>query len=259
MARIRTVKPEFCDDEKLGSVSRDARLLFIGMWIYSDDFGVVKGNSRWLLNKIFPYDSTKISIFDGWLNELISIDVIRPFETNGEKYFYIKNFDAHQKIDKPSKTRNPEPPEEVILDEYSPSIRRGLAVGSSSHKGSSKGRESEGKGEDDARTKSLHGEFQNVLLTDQELEKLQERFGKEKTLALIERLSSGMASKGYKYSSHYATILNWEKREPLGKSPPGPGQPKSSSMDKTLSALDEARLLVEGNERQKALGGGDGL
>src|SRR3990167_1215148 len=36
-------------------------------------------------------------------------------------------------------------------------------------------------------------------------------------------------------------------------------QPKPSSMDKTLSALDKARILVEGKEQQKALGGGDGL
>jgi len=69
-----------------------------------------------------------------------------------------------------------------------------------------------------------YGEFQNVLLTDIELEKLHERFGKEKTSILIERLSSGIASHGYKYESHYATILTWEKREiPQGKSPPGAG------------------------------------
>ena len=37
---------------------------------------------------------------------------------------------------------------------------------------------------------------------------------------------------------------------------PQVAQPKPSSMDKTLSALDEARLLVESRERQKVLGEG---
>jgi len=54
MPRIRTVKPEFFDDEKLGTVSRDARLIFIGLLIFADDYGVVKGNSRWLKARIFP-------------------------------------------------------------------------------------------------------------------------------------------------------------------------------------------------------------
>jgi len=57
MARIRTIKPEFWDDEKLSLVSRDARLTFIGMWTFSDDYGVVKGASVWLKSKIFPYDN----------------------------------------------------------------------------------------------------------------------------------------------------------------------------------------------------------
>jgi hypothetical protein len=55
MARTRMVKPEFWDDEKLAKVSRDARLLFIGLWSNSDDYGVVKGHPAWPKNRIFPY------------------------------------------------------------------------------------------------------------------------------------------------------------------------------------------------------------
>jgi len=32
MARIRTIKPEFWTAEQVMELSRDARLLFIGMW-----------------------------------------------------------------------------------------------------------------------------------------------------------------------------------------------------------------------------------
>lgn len=115
MARIRTVKPELADDEKLGSISRDARLLFIMMWCHSDDYGVVKGNLRWLQAQIFPYDPIKPEQFKKWVDELINIDAIRPYEKKEEKYFYIKNFQKHQVINKPSKqARNPDPPEEVL-------------------------------------------------------------------------------------------------------------------------------------------------
>ena len=64
--------------------------------------------------------------------------------------------------------------------------------------------------------KKKHGEFNNVLLTDDEYQKLITRFGEKGTSERIESLSLGIASKGYKYQSHYATILSWEKRDQKG-------------------------------------------
>lgn len=57
--------------------------------------------------------------------------------------------------------------------------------------------------------KKSYGEFNNVLLTDEEYAKLE----KSNLLSYIETLSSYIASKGKKYKSHYATILNWSKKE----------------------------------------------
>ena len=59
--------------------------------------------------------------------------------------------------------------------------------------------------------KRKYGQFQNVLLTDDEYSKLQIRFG-ERIADLIEELSLGIESKGYKYKSHYAAILSWQRR-----------------------------------------------
>ena len=63
--------------------------------------------------------------------------------------------------------------------------------------------------------KSAYGEFNNVLLTDEEYKKLEEKFG-TRAQDLVEKLSAGIESKGYKYKSHYATILNWERRDKGG-------------------------------------------
>jgi hypothetical protein len=57
------------------------------------------------------------------------------------------------------------------------------------------------------------GEFENVSLSDEELGKLYDRFTEQKTKECIEELSSYMASKGKRYSNHYATLLNWCKRK----------------------------------------------
>ena len=61
--------------------------------------------------------------------------------------------------------------------------------------------------------KKPYGEFQNVLLTDDELSKLQRRFPSGDAEQKIENLSEAFASKGYKRDSHYATILNWARRD----------------------------------------------
>ena len=123
------IKTEFWDDEKLATIKRDSRLTFIALWNLSDDYGVVKGNHVWLKNKIYPYDENlKLSEFSVWLSELENICIIIPFQSNSEKYYYIKNFLDHQKINRPSEKRNPEPPDNIL--EQSLSTHGGLTEGS---------------------------------------------------------------------------------------------------------------------------------
>ena len=57
-----------------------------------------------------------------------------------------------------------------------------------------------------------YGEYQNVLLTDEDYEKLQAEFPTEYE-ALIERLSAYMASTGRAYKNHLATMRNWARRD----------------------------------------------
>ena len=59
--------------------------------------------------------------------------------------------------------------------------------------------------------KRKYGQFQNVLLTADEYQKLKDRFNHHVS-EVIEELSLGIESKGYKYNSHYAAILNWQRR-----------------------------------------------
>ena len=62
-------------------------------------------------------------------------------------------------------------------------------------------------------SKQSYGEFNKVKLTIEESEKLTERMGEKNTLLLIAELDTYIASKGKKYSSHYATILGWARRK----------------------------------------------
>lgn len=59
--------------------------------------------------------------------------------------------------------------------------------------------------------KHKYGEYNNVLLTDEEYDKLKSEYSDYESR--IENLSSYIASTGKKYKSHYATIKNWAKKE----------------------------------------------
>lgn len=119
MPRNRMIKVDFWDDEKLATISRDARLTYIGLWNFSDDYGVVKGHHAWLKNNIYPYDEKlNIETFKKWLFELESLKRIISFSTNGEIYYHIPKFLTHQTINRPSLQRNPEPPDNILEDSH---------------------------------------------------------------------------------------------------------------------------------------------
>lgn len=102
MARIRTIKPKFWDDIKIGRISRDARLLYIGLWSFADDIGVVIGDSIWLKSKVFPYDQIQVQQFEKWMNELVINGFICLLSYNEERFIYLPNFTRHQVVNKPN-------------------------------------------------------------------------------------------------------------------------------------------------------------
>jgi hypothetical protein len=115
MARSRILKPEFWSDEKLALVPRETRLTFAGLWTCSDDYGVTKGHPAWLKSQIFPYDvDLTLAEFQKWMADLERIGVIEPFTADGESFYYIRNFADHQKVDRPSKMRNPPCPRHIL-------------------------------------------------------------------------------------------------------------------------------------------------
>jgi predicted phage replisome organizer len=79
------------------------------------------------------------------------------------------------------------------------------------------------------------GEYKNVLLSDEDVEKLKTEFPTD-WVARIENLSSYIASTGKKYKNHLATIRNWARKE----TPKETARPKpQSDYDKFMGKLQE--------------------
>ena len=64
MARIRTIKPEFWQDEKLAPLESIHRLVFLGLISHADDAGRLVDNIKALDGMIFPStdDSSRESL-----------------------------------------------------------------------------------------------------------------------------------------------------------------------------------------------------
>ncbi|VEC00024.1 Uncharacterised protein [Cedecea lapagei] len=130
MARIRTVKPEFWTDEKVVECSIAARLLFVGMFNFSDDNGNLVNSPKRIKMQVFPAD---IIDCEPLLKELITHGLLTEYSVNDVSYLNIKGFNKHQKINRPSKTDIPK----MELHEHSVS----------SHGAFTDGMDTEGKGE----------------------------------------------------------------------------------------------------------------
>lgn len=105
--RIRSIKPEFWESESLGRVSREARLLFIGLFSCCDDLGRARASSRLLASRLYPYDDDAFKKLPGWIAELEKEGCIRLYQVEGEAYLDIPKWRNHQKIDKPSASKLP--------------------------------------------------------------------------------------------------------------------------------------------------------
>ena len=213
MARIRTIKPEFWTDEKIVALSIPARLLFIGIWNFTDDSGSIEFSTPQIKLRVLPADPVDISPL---INELIAHGLLHEYESDGKKYLNVKNFALHQVINRPSKNKFPEPP---LTDG-----REG------------KGREKEGK--------NTYADF--VLLTETEHQRLVERFGGTEANARIARLNNYLGSKGVKYKSHYHTILSWASRDKQGI-PDTPSPEKKAELERCVYGKCEKKGTVTMN------------
>ena len=102
--------------------------------------------------------------------------------------------------------------------------------------------------------KHRYGEYGNVLLTDEELAKLQAEFPND-LQDRIDRLGEYIAQKGDKYKSHYATIRAWARQKgelPNQKQSPDPHrQGKYSTENVNARAFERLKEMRERGARKR--------
>lgn len=76
MARIRTIKPEFFDDEDVAAMQPLARLAYIGLWGHADREGRLKDRPVRLKARILPFDDVDMNAL---LDEMARHGFIRRY------------------------------------------------------------------------------------------------------------------------------------------------------------------------------------
>lgn len=107
MARIRTIKPEFWTDEKVVTISPLARLVFIGLWNFVDDYGRAACSPARLKMQILPADNADLRQL---LAEISGAGLITLYTVEGKEYLQVDGFNKHQKQDTRNPSKHPVPP-----------------------------------------------------------------------------------------------------------------------------------------------------
>lgn len=154
MARIRTIKPSFWTSEQVVECSTNARLLFIGIWNFADDGGVIPASVKSLKMQIFPGDDFSASDIQQWVNELIETELLIEYQVDGKLYWAVSGW-HHQKIDRPSKLY-PAP----ILTKFADRSTNDPRTLDGRHPPEGRGKEGKGK-ERKGEEKSALAEFEN--------------------------------------------------------------------------------------------------
>ena len=95
MARIRTIKPEFFDDEDIAAMSFPARLAFIGLWQQADREGRLKDRPVRLKARIFPFDDVDMNDL---LDEIARHKFIRRYCVGDLALIQVRTLGRHQHI-----------------------------------------------------------------------------------------------------------------------------------------------------------------
>ncbi len=96
MARTRSIKPGFFDNEILGDLQPLTRLLFIGLWTIADREGRLEDKPRRIKKILLGYDDVDASEVDKMLQDLHDTEFISRYQVDEIPYILINNFTKHQ-------------------------------------------------------------------------------------------------------------------------------------------------------------------
>lgn len=109
MARRRVIDPGFWDDEDVGALTNNARLLFLGCISHADCYGKLTGSPASLKKMIFGFTGTTIDEVSTLLRECDTLRGFHRYTVDGKPYIALLHWHKYQRIDHPTPSVIPDP------------------------------------------------------------------------------------------------------------------------------------------------------
>jgi hypothetical protein len=109
VARIRTIKPSFWGSRPVAKLSRDARLLAIGLISFADDDGRFLASIPTINGYVYPNDDLPLTKVRKWLDECVASALVHLYELDGIRYGCLPTWHEHQVINRYTPSHLPEP------------------------------------------------------------------------------------------------------------------------------------------------------
>lgn len=252
MARNRVIKPSFWSDDKVGRLTRDVRLLFIGMLNFADDLGVIYGDANVIKAKIFPHDDIDSKQIREWLKSLVDIGMIAPIQYDHKQFYAIVNFGKHQTINRPN-TRDTNIPKELI-----PELIKSTRKSSCSRPKVERSKTNDVEIVEVEVIEDVSFEkfkqwckehAPNVLkmaqpITPVQLQKLKDDFGVEKIMHYLEQMNNWKPLLT-KCTNTNKTLRNWIKRDEQNSIAQQSSKPNGQRRNNPSISPDYARSILE--------------
>jgi hypothetical protein len=104
MSRIRTIKPELLDDERVAELPHGAFRMFIACILLADDFGNLRAEPRQLYGRaLVAVEGCEARDAQAFRDRLAAVGLIELYRLRGQTYAHVTNWEKHQKVDHPSK------------------------------------------------------------------------------------------------------------------------------------------------------------
>ena len=267
MPRIRTIKPEFFGSPDTAKASFKARILYIAMWCWADDYGVGLTNLQSLAGFAFEHDDTSASEVQSLLSEVQGSFGVVFYTVGGRYYYAIPSWDDHQKTQRKAARRNPGPDHPEACPDQRFNDLQGTSEwtqGTSVHpqgdvdpgkgKGKGTGEREQGKGNSAQARSDYSPEFETFWAAYPRREAKRQAWnawGKALNRAPVEAITEGALryskdpNRDEKYTKHASTWLNadgWDD-EPLPSRHNVQDLPKPS---KSRGWLDAGQSLTNG-------------
>ena len=109
MARIRPIKPSFWGSPEAASLSRDARLLALGLISMADDDGRFLASPAAIAGYVYPNDEIPAARIRAWLEEVVESGMVHKYRYGTVAYGVFPSWHKHQVINRYTPSQHPEP------------------------------------------------------------------------------------------------------------------------------------------------------